>query len=118
MLISKSATIQEYKIPETGICAICGGTYDNYGNNPDPIVSGGQCCNSCNEKFVIPSRFMQMQIHDIRVENMTPETFTCVVCGETVKDYGIYPVREIEQNKCCGSCSWDKTIKELMAQKK
>lgn len=37
-------------------CCICGKEIEGYGNNPEPIKSKGVCCDSCNVKFVIPSR--------------------------------------------------------------
>lgn len=42
---------------KTGQCAICGSTYDDYGNNPQPILAGDHCrvCNECNP-YVIQVR--------------------------------------------------------------
>lgn len=39
-------------------CCICGELIKGYGNNPEPYKSAeeGQCCDSCNLKFVIPAR--------------------------------------------------------------
>ena len=39
-------------------CCICGEPINGYGNNPEPYMSAieGQCCDSCNLKFVIPAR--------------------------------------------------------------
>lgn len=36
-------------------CAICGETFDGYGNNPAPIASG-RACDDCDESYVIPAR--------------------------------------------------------------
>lgn len=41
-------------------CCICGKEIEGYGNNPEPIKSKGVCCDSCNEKFVIPSRLFAL----------------------------------------------------------
>lgn len=44
-------------------CSICNaveidGFYE-YGNNAEPI-NNGECCNLCNEDFVIPARLKQI----------------------------------------------------------
>lgn len=43
-------------------CCICGESINGYGNNPEPYKSAedGQCCDSCNLKFVIPARLEMM----------------------------------------------------------
>lgn len=38
------------------VCCICGEPLDGYGNNPQPYVEDGRCCDGCNLKFVIPAR--------------------------------------------------------------
>jgi len=40
---------------KTGKCSICGGKYDNYGNNSEPVNSG-RCCDKCNTVVVITVR--------------------------------------------------------------
>ena len=44
--------------PETGICSLCGGVYDHYGNNPMPLIDDfdARCCDRCNEEKVVPAR--------------------------------------------------------------
>lgn len=36
-------------------CPICGKTFETWGNNPEPIISG-LCCDDCNYKYVLPFR--------------------------------------------------------------
>ena len=38
-----------------GICCICGGKINGYGNNAEPYAHG-RCCDACNFRFVIPAR--------------------------------------------------------------
>ena len=40
-------------------CSICGKTFLGYGNNAMP-VNEGVCCDECNIKFVLPSRWKEM----------------------------------------------------------
>jgi len=42
----------EYR--EWGICCICHGNYERWGNNAEPIMDG-MCCDSCNQ-IVIRAR--------------------------------------------------------------
>lgn len=37
-------------------CCICGEPLEGYGNDPWPVKEEGQCCDACNDKFVIPAR--------------------------------------------------------------
>lgn len=54
------------KIKITGKCCICGGKYEHYGNNPEPLVSSvvgsGRCCDECNNRLVIPFRVAEMRL--------------------------------------------------------
>jgi hypothetical protein len=43
---------------ETHICVICCDPFTGYGNNPHPVKFTGRCCDTCNDKYVIPARFM------------------------------------------------------------
>lgn len=43
-----------------GACDICGEPIQGYGNNAEPYLEGGRCCDSCNIKFVIPARLAQL----------------------------------------------------------
>ena len=36
-------------------CVICGGTFEEYGNNAMPVAKG-VCCDTCNCEKVIPAR--------------------------------------------------------------
>lgn len=38
------------------ICCICGNCYGEHGNNAEPIVENGICCDKCNEEVVVPYR--------------------------------------------------------------
>ena len=44
---------------EPFVCAICQGTFEQFGNNPDPF-EGDRCCNECDQKYVIPARIQAM----------------------------------------------------------
>jgi len=37
-------------------CSICKNEISGYGHNAFPVIIGGQCCDRCNEKIVIPAR--------------------------------------------------------------
>ncbi len=43
-------------------CVICGGTYEEYGNNAWP-VDKGTCCDMCNSMIVIPARIKKAFDH-------------------------------------------------------
>ena len=47
-----------YDLPETGVCCLCGGKYTEYGNNPDPVctIPDARCCHKCNWERVLPAR--------------------------------------------------------------
>lgn len=33
-------------------CCLCGSPYEGIGNNPQPLVETGRCCDACNEVVV------------------------------------------------------------------
>ena len=48
-------------------CSICGGSMEpwanvGYGNNAEPVIAGGRCCNECNRACVIPVRSLIMNL--------------------------------------------------------
>lgn len=53
-------------------CCICGKEIKNFGNNPYGAINrigkiihweaGDECCNQCNEKYVIPGRLAAISI--------------------------------------------------------
>ena len=48
--------------PEAGrsfICSICGQQTKGYGNNAEPVVPNGRCCDVCDNTVVIPTRIVQ-----------------------------------------------------------
>ena len=48
-------------------CCICGTEFEGWGNNPQPINEEGRCCDSCNTKYVIPSRiFIAELLQDVK----------------------------------------------------
>jgi hypothetical protein len=57
-------------LAQYGTCAMCGTTYDRYGNNPDPLGDHeARVCTECNERFVIPARmgmFTWEQVNALR----------------------------------------------------
>lgn len=63
-------------------CCLCGGEYNGYGNNPEPLKKG-RCCDKCNITKVVPARmkvFQEMECWhtEIHIKN-------CVSCQ---KNYG------------------------------
>lgn len=47
---------------QTRICCICGGAFEGYGNNAEPIKTG-ICCDKCNNTHVMKARINQMFDH-------------------------------------------------------
>ena len=45
--------------PSDQVCVLCGKTFDEFGNNPEPLadIKSGDCCNDCNITKVMPARF-------------------------------------------------------------
>jgi len=41
---------------EKKICCICNKEFTEHGNDPYPICEEGECCDKCNEEFVLPER--------------------------------------------------------------
>jgi len=37
-------------------CCICKKDFYGEGNNPDPVMKSGRCCNECNFTKVLPAR--------------------------------------------------------------
>lgn len=37
-------------------CCFCGLPFYGYGNNAEPVIKNGVCCDECNLKKVIPAR--------------------------------------------------------------
>lgn len=37
-------------------CVICDDNIIGYGNNPWPLADEGECCEFCNDVYVIPAR--------------------------------------------------------------
>ncbi|MBQ8958869.1 MAG: hypothetical protein IJ057_10325 [Bacteroidales bacterium] len=42
-------------------CVICGGTFEEYGNNARPVAKG-VCCDTCNATKVIPERLKRLRM--------------------------------------------------------
>lgn len=40
-------------------CVLCKATIEGYGNNPAPLASTGNCCDTCNATKVLPARLQQ-----------------------------------------------------------
>jgi len=49
---------------ETGTCALCGGPYEMWGNNPQPVLPHfhQRVCNRCNATKVIPVRLYRLEM--------------------------------------------------------
>lgn len=69
---------------ETKTCAICQQSFSGFGHNPSPF-SGERCCDSCNEKFVIPLR-----IYEITKNENSAILFKTDGTVETIKPKGQY----------------------------
>jgi hypothetical protein len=41
-------------------CVLCGDTFSEWGNNPDPVALKGQCCDNCNLTRVLPARLARI----------------------------------------------------------
>jgi hypothetical protein len=51
------------RIPETGRCAICSGTFHHFGNNPEPLARlEARVCDVCNDQVVIPARLLRQEV--------------------------------------------------------
>ena len=49
---------------KTGICPFCSAPYNNWGNNPAPLI-GDPCCDECNEckcKPVCKQKFLMIKV--------------------------------------------------------
>ena len=54
-------------------CCLCGKENCGYGNNPQPIENDGRCCDECNAKYVIPTRFMLATSGASPIRKVRPE---------------------------------------------
>lgn len=75
------------------VCCICKGDLGEYGNDPYPICEEGECCEACNEKFVIPARILKA--------SKPYKTDLFIKC----KECGLPVVLGEDENECsCGAC--------------
>jgi len=44
------------RLTRKGICCFCGKKYDHWGNNAEPVIEDGRCCDHCNWTVVVPVR--------------------------------------------------------------
>jgi hypothetical protein len=53
--------------PDSGTCILCGGTYREHGNNPEPVaqLDDGRCCHECNSIVVIPVRALIIRAREV-----------------------------------------------------
>jgi hypothetical protein len=62
--------------PENGQCAVCGGPYAHFGNNPEPLLPAGKrVCDDCNGEYVIPARLgapLTVRTHDGALVDFRP----------------------------------------------
>jgi hypothetical protein len=40
-------------------CCLCNETVNEFGNNAEPLITNGICCNKCNWEKVIPARIKE-----------------------------------------------------------
>ena len=69
----------------SGKCCFCGKSYDNWGNDIRPLVTGkgDRCCNECNINIVIPNRIKFWNVEYIYIvedtrTNKYVGTETCI----------------------------------------
>lgn len=58
-------SVKQSDAVEKKICCICGKEFEGYGNNPAPVKKTGECCNECNEKYVVPKRLSMLAKHNV-----------------------------------------------------
>ena len=46
-------------------CCLCGHKFEGYGNNAEPLVEYGICCDTCNVTKVIPARIKLIKASEI-----------------------------------------------------
>lgn len=46
-------------------CCLCSHKFEGYGNNAEPLVKHGVCCDECNLKKVIPARIKQIKANQM-----------------------------------------------------
>lgn len=68
----KHPVLREAK--EENICCICNEPYEGYGNNAEPVVKNGRCCDKCNIETVLKKRIEMMQ--NSKVEEALTEALT------------------------------------------
>lgn len=66
---------------ETTNCIICKKDFKGHGNNPQPLSETGECCDTCNYKFVIPAR-----MEDLWKEHSQHQTPLPSRCSECYKE--------------------------------
>ena len=49
------------RLTRKGICSICGEKYDHSGNNAEPVIDDGRCCDHCNWTVVLPARVREYE---------------------------------------------------------
>jgi len=52
--LTKEKNMSEQNLKYT--CCFCGRPFYGYGNNAEPVIENGICCDECNLKKVIPAR--------------------------------------------------------------
>ena len=63
-LIGSMKLIKEKNMSEQNLkytCCFCGRPFYGYGNNAEPVIANGVCCDECNLKKVIPARIKQLK---------------------------------------------------------
>ena len=59
---------------KTGVCCLCDGRYENWGNNPYPLCDEtdyeSRCCHACNSTKVLPARMVEMWKKDYLKKRM------------------------------------------------
>jgi len=66
-------------------CVLCGDGINDMGNNPEPVSSVGQCCDSCNWNEVIPARISALNKAKIEKKRpMSHEEFSVLTDMEMI----------------------------------
>lgn len=64
----------EKKEKDVRRCCFCGKPLvgdDRFGNNPEPLMDHGRCCNACNADLVIPARIAALHALRAKEKNNT-----------------------------------------------
>lgn len=84
------------------ICCICKKPFEGYGNNPAPVMDGGECCDKCNADVVLPIRLAQaVKVRAAVMTKTNKESKYIVACQNCT----------LPACKCKGDCTRKQILK-------